>query len=1037
MDPVRRSLALTALLLTSFSNVAATSPFGFEYVRDRAVSQSVSLAIGSDGDSRVAYIEFTDTGENVLFYAEQQDGEWVHDEVTVAVNPSLCKVTVGSDGEPGILYDDSPTTGFYYAFRSNGVWANQIVDGNASPVSFDGVWDAAGTTLHVCYHDGSDRPMYVTRSGGLWSATEMIDTIDSGISCRIALDSAGVPHVAYYTRPDYEIVLATKSGQSWTPVPTGELGTSSLSLVIDSRDDPLVASPDSAGLRLIWPYGGGLWAREYVDTSPTAREPDLVLDSQDLPHLSYRDLNEPEIRYAKWTGVGWETETTGLVGYFARLRLDEQGRARLVFHAGFAGSPAYAESHAQLLSPAGGELWPAGSRQTVRWRGLTPVSISLSSDGGGTWMEVVPSATGGAAEITVPDWATESARVRLTVLADPTYVSDSPGTFTIGGSADPWWSETAAAVSSVGYFTSIDLGPHEVPAIAYYDVSQGDLVVATRVGGGWVDEAADSAGDVGAFCSLALDGVGDAHVGYADVDNSDVKYATRIDGVWSTETADSMGTLGAWLSLALDGAGEPHLSYQDNTAAGALRYAHKSGGGWSLELVDASSPSMGEHTSIAVAAGGAPGISYYDAFSQDLRFAARVGGIWLPTVVDAGGTTGQYTSLAFDATGEPHISYYDATNGDLRYARRAGSWWILETVDSAGDVGLYTSIALDESGNPHIAYQDATNLDLCYARRVNGAWAITRPDTAGSQGAFTSLDLDAQGNARISHLDVATLDVRYVSRAVEIGAPATGTVWPVGAARTVTWDGTGSVDLSLSVDGGSSWQTLATGLSGGDHAVLVPHTPTRFAQLRLERDVPRSDTRTGGLFSIESSVQLLSFGAAPPASAAQGVRLEWATDPGPEDLAGYRVARSAAGGWTDVASLTRETALEDPDGGPGSRYRLFAVNGLNEEYLVGETAIAAPQALAMWPLPFRGGELSVSFSTLGGFGDGRGPAEIVVHDVAGRRVRTVARGDFGAGTHVVTWDGRDEGGRSVASGVYFVRVNTAGNATARKVTVLR
>lgn len=62
---------------------------------------------------------------------------------------------------------------------------------------------------------------------------------------------------------------------------------------------------------------------------------------------------------------------------------------------------------------------------------------------------------------------------------------------------------------------------------------------------------------------------------------------------------------------------------------------------------------------------------------------------------------------------------------------------------------------------------------------------------------------------------------------------------------------------------------------------------------------------------------------------------------------------------------------------------------------------------------------------------------IEVVDAHGRRVRQAFRGELGAGEHRIEWDGRDAAGRSVAAGVYSIRV-TAGDAerTAR-VTVLR
>jgi subtilisin family serine protease len=60
-----------------------------------------------------------------------------------------------------------------------------------------------------------------------------------------------------------------------------------------------------------------------------------------------------------------------------------------------------------------------------------------------------------------------------------------------------------------------------------------------------------------------------------------------------------------------------------------------------------------------------------------------------------------------------------------------------------------------------------------------------------------------------------------------------------------------------------------------------------------------------------------------------------------------------------------------------------------------------------------------------------------VHGPGGALVRTLLDGRRTAGAHRVEWDGRDESGRPVASGVYYV-VATAGRETvARKATLLK
>jgi photosystem II stability/assembly factor-like uncharacterized protein len=58
---------------------------------------------------------------------------------------------------------------------------------------------------------------------------------------------------------------------------------------------------------------------------------------------------------------------------------------------------------------------------------------------------------------------------------------------------------------------------------------------------------------------------------------------------------------------------------------------------------------------------------------------------------------------------------------------------------------------------------------------------------------------------------------------------------------------------------------------------------------------------------------------------------------------------------------------------------------------------------------------------------------VEVYDVMGRRVCTLARGRFDAGQHPLTWDGRDDRGRSATPGIYFVRVRADGAMLTRRV----
>lgn len=62
---------------------------------------------------------------------------------------------------------------------------------------------------------------------------------------------------------------------------------------------------------------------------------------------------------------------------------------------------------------------------------------------------------------------------------------------------------------------------------------------------------------------------------------------------------------------------------------------------------------------------------------------------------------------------------------------------------------------------------------------------------------------------------------------------------------------------------------------------------------------------------------------------------------------------------------------------------------------------------------------------------------LAVYDVNGRHVRTLAAGEFSEGEHVVAWDGRDDQGRQVVSGVYFYEFIADDKVERKKMTVLR
>jgi flagellar hook assembly protein FlgD len=80
-----------------------------------------------------------------------------------------------------------------------------------------------------------------------------------------------------------------------------------------------------------------------------------------------------------------------------------------------------------------------------------------------------------------------------------------------------------------------------------------------------------------------------------------------------------------------------------------------------------------------------------------------------------------------------------------------------------------------------------------------------------------------------------------------------------------------------------------------------------------------------------------------------------------------------------------------------------------------------------FPNPFRGStSLRLAMAR-----DGK--ANVAIYDVVGRRVRTLVDGQKPAGEWTLVWDGRDDGGRAVPSGLYLVRFLGDGVEQSRRI----
>ncbi len=96
-----------------------------------------------------------------------------------------------------------------------------------------------------------------------------------------------------------------------------------------------------------------------------------------------------------------------------------------------------------------------------------------------------------------------------------------------------------------------------------------------------------------------------------------------------------------------------------------------------------------------------------------------------------------------------------------------------------------------------------------------------------------------------------------------------------------------------------------------------------------------------------------------------------------------------------------------------------------------ETAPASPIALTNHPNPFN------PATTLRWRQAEAGQATLAIFDTAGRRLRTLAERRFAVGEQEVRWDGRDDLGRALPSGIYMARLVTRVDESSTRLLLLK
>lgn len=177
------------------------------------------------------------------------------------------------------------------------------------------------------------------------------------------------------------------------------------------------------------------------------------------------------------------------------------------------------------------------------------------------------------------------------------------------------------------------------------------------------------------------------------------------------------------------------------------------------------------------------------------------------------------------------------------------------------------------------------------------------------------------------------------------------------------------------------------------------------------------------------------------ASAAQTVadlgRYSWGSTPEMvADVQAWLDTSAINFGWllhgdeTACPSTKRFDSRENPDGNARPALTVF----YSSPTAVIESESQTPRAFSLeqnFPNPFNAG--TTLYYTL----RQESHVNLSIYDLSGRRVATVRQGRQAAGSYSLVWDGRDDLGRRLVSGLYVLRLRSGGFEQSHKLVLLR
>ena len=664
--------------------------------------QHISIAIGIDGNPILAYRDWN-SGTGNLEAVKCNDpacsgGNETH--TTLEVESSGCKhtsIAIGTDGNPVISYSTNADAAKVAKCGNASCTSNNVTTTiDTSNGGYTSIVIGEDGNPIITYHDESSDDLKIAKCSNPSCTsvltTRIIDQVgDVGRSSSVTIGWDGWPVISYLRDSSSDDLKVAKMRPLVEIQPAwGLSGTSTDVLNATQTGDC---------------YGGTTWQNgEWYEATNVSAS--IILGANKCTELAFvLDVSEATVsttyrlRLVKEDG----TELDSYVAYPAFTIVDNSANTKYY-------SKENVKTSASSCDVYNWDCSTVDSQGSVGKNG----SIAIGTDGlpvasyyddtSDNLMVVKcgnPSCTSGNTTTTVDETGSVGDASSIVIGADGfpviSYFDATNNKINIAKCGNPSCTSgnttTSIASATRGTYvwknTSIAIGTDGNPAVAYFDGTAEDLLVAKcgnpSCTSGNTTSSVDSTGDTGHFPSIAIGTDGNPVISYGVAAGlGDYSLLVAKCGNPSCTSGNTINTLtsggGAWTGIAVGVDGYPVIVYMEDFSDNDLHVAKCndtacSGGDENLSEITTVDANF---YSIAIGTDGNPVISYHVTTDDTLRIVecddiACSGGGEVITVVEDVGTeanSGGYSSVAVGSDGNLVVGYYDDDNDNLKIAKQ-------------------------------------------------------------------------------------------------------------------------------------------------------------------------------------------------------------------------------------------------------------------------------------------------------------------------------------------------------------------------------